>query len=261
MSFHSSDVILFILMSFHSFRCHSNIISSFWCPSTHSNLISSFRCHSIHSDVILFIPMSFHSFRCHFNIISSFRCHSIHSNLIPSFWRHSSHSDVIPVILSCLRWPRNDFISEWREWPWNANFSHSRLILVILCYPRWSRKDGIFPFSSLSFRCHSVIRTSFWDQESIEMRSEWQIIWGRSRQSSLRGAICHRIHHHIINKFCESPTLTNLSPNSPGSFITEIKNWRGNSKQIIPGSFQRHNGKRWWKVVEDKNKERTRTRL
>ena len=173
-------------MSFHSFRCHSNIISSFWCHSTHSNLISSFRCHSIHSDVILFIPMSFHSFRCHFNIISSFRCDSIHSNLIPSFWRHSSHSDVIPVILSCLRWPRNDFISEWREWPWNANFSHSRLILVILCYLRWSRKDGIFPFSSLSFRCHSVIRTSFWDQESIEMRSEWQIIWGRSRQSSLK---------------------------------------------------------------------------
>ena len=98
---------------------------------------------------------------------------------------HPCHSDVIPFILSCLRWPRNDFISEWREWPWNANFSHSRLILVILCYPRWSRKDGIFPFSSLSFRCHSVIRTSFWDQESIEMRSEWQIILGRSRQSSL----------------------------------------------------------------------------
>ena len=135
----------------------------------------SFRCHSIHSDVILLIPMSLHSFQSHI----------IHTNLITSFWRHSIHSDVIPFILSCLRWPRNDFISEWREWPWNANFSHSRLILVILCYPRWSRKDGIFPFSSLSFRCHSVIRTSFWDQESIETRSEWRIIWGRSRQSSL----------------------------------------------------------------------------
>ena len=136
----------------------------------------SFRCHSIHSDVILLIPMSLHSFQSHI----------IHTNLITSFWRHSIHSDVIPFILSCLRWPRNDFISEWREWPWNANFSHSRLILVILCYPRWSRKDGIFPFSSLSFQCHSVIRTSFWDQESIEMRSEWRMIWGRSRQSSLR---------------------------------------------------------------------------
>ena len=148
----------------------------------------SFWCHSTHSDVIPLIPMSFYSFRCHSthsNIISSFRCHSIHSNLIPSFWRHSIHSDVIPFILSCLRWPRNDFILEWQEWPRNANFSHSRLILVILCYPRWSRKDGIFPFSSLSFRCHSVIRTSFWDQESIEMRSEWRMIWGRSRQSSL----------------------------------------------------------------------------
>ena len=205
-------------MSFHSFRCHSihsDVIPlipmsfySFWCHSIHSDVILTSFYHSgvilliltpfHHSDVILFIPMSFHSFRCHFNIISSFRCHSIHFDLIPSFWRHSIHSDVIPFILSCLRWPRNDFISEWREWPHNANFSHSRLILVILCYPRWSRKDGIFPFSSLSFRCHSVIRTSFWDQESIEMRSEWQIIWGRSRQSSLKGS-CPQIRTCFFN--------------------------------------------------------------